>query len=90
MAKDYYRKLLLQMTAEIPGTRPGVISKPVYVCLDEYLRFRHVVRNIYTYNLNPKRVQELVEGLPNCAEAVKEELEQFADFLFDTSWVEEQ
>jgi len=87
--KDWHRKLLMQMTAEIPGIRPPVIGKPVYVCLDEYLRFRHVVRNIYTYNLNPKRVQELVEDLPGCAEAVKAQLIKFSDFLVDTSWVEE-
>jgi hypothetical protein len=86
--KDWHRRLLMQMTAEVPGVRPAVISKPVYQCLDEYLRFRHVVRNIYTHNLSPKRVQELVEALPDCAESVKAELLGFADFLIDTDWAD--
>jgi hypothetical protein len=37
--------LLEQMTKEVPGIRPAVISTETGTRLDEYRRFQHVVRN---------------------------------------------
>jgi hypothetical protein len=50
---DWHRDLLIQMSAEIPETRPPVISRETRLILDEFRGFRHVVRNIYTFNLHP-------------------------------------
>jgi hypothetical protein len=40
-----------------------------------------VVRNVYTFNLQPSRVQALVDGLRSVYEQVRQELLAFADFL---------
>lgn len=56
---DWHRDLLIQMSAEIPGVRPPVISRQTRLVLDDFRGFRHVVRNIYTYNLRADRVIEL-------------------------------
>lgn len=78
---DWHRKLLVQMAAEVRDTRPAVISRATYQCLDEYLRFRHVVRNAYTFNLRPERVEELTQELHPCHARLRQELDSFAHFL---------
>jgi len=80
---DWHRDLLQQMTAEIPGLRPAVLSPETAKSLDEYLRFRHVVRNIYAFQLNPERLQLLTDALPRVFAAVRVELIRFADVLDD-------
>lgn len=50
---DWHRDLLLQMSASIDRIRPAVISQETRFCLEEYRGFRHVVRNVYTFNMNP-------------------------------------
>lgn len=46
---DWHRRLLRQISAEIPNVRPPVITIKTRDCLDEYCAFRHVVRNMYTF-----------------------------------------
>jgi hypothetical protein len=69
------------MSTEIPGIRPALIDRETRVGLDEYRAFRHVVRNVYAFNLRPNRLQELVQGLPDCYGAVQKDLQGFIQFL---------
>jgi hypothetical protein len=69
------------MVLGLEGVRPAVVSEKTAECLDEYRRFRHLVRNIYATNLVPKRLEVLVEQLPGLWSAVQSELFSFADFL---------
>ena len=78
---EWHRDLLLQMSAAIDEIRPAVIRLETRYCLDEYRGFRHVVRNVYTFNLRPARLQELTSELRPCYDAVARDLEAFADFL---------
>lgn len=78
---EWHRDLLLQMSAEVVGTRPPVIDRATRDCLDEYRGFRHVVRNVYAFNLRPSRLQELVADLPACYKALARDLMTFCDFL---------
>lgn len=86
---DWHRKLLIQMSAEAPGVRPPVIAHETRLCLDEYRGFRHIVRNVYSFNLHPDRLQELVNALQSCSEAVKHDLTRFADFLEQSAQLED-
>jgi len=52
--------LLEQMTKEVPGIGPAVIATETGTSLDEYHRFRHVVRNVYTHRLDPAKLGKLV------------------------------
>lgn len=85
---DWHRDLLLQMSAAIDGVRPAVISQETRFCLDEYRGFRHVVRNVYTFNLRPLRLQELTENLSTCYQRLNAELAGFIAFLGDLDKVE--
>ncbi|MDW8319481.1 MAG: hypothetical protein RMN53_16755 [Anaerolineae bacterium] len=78
---DWHRDLLLQMSAAIEGVRPAAISPETRFCLDEYRGFRHVVRNVYTFNLRPLRIQELTQNLRACYQRLNAELRDFALFL---------
>jgi hypothetical protein len=78
---NWHQTLLRQMTAEIPTIRPPVIAPETYRCLEEYRSFRHVVRNVYTFNLRGSRIKELAAGLRPCLTAVAHDLAQFTQFL---------
>jgi hypothetical protein len=57
---DWHQTLLHQMAQEIPGVRPAVISESTREKLDAYRAFRHVARNIYTFNLDAAKLRDLV------------------------------
>lgn len=78
---EWHQDLLLQMSAEIPSIRPAVLSQETRQCLEEYRGFRHVVRNVYTFNLRPARLQELASRLHDCHEAVRRDLEELITLL---------
>jgi hypothetical protein len=78
---EWHRDLLLQMSAEVAGTRPPVIDRATRDCLDEYRGFRHVVRNVYTFSLRPSWLRELVADLPVCYGALTRDLTTFCNFL---------
>lgn len=77
----WHQELLRQMAAELPGVRPAVISEQLATELDRYRGFRHVVRNVYAYVLDPRRVGELVEDLSPTLARLRTELTGFADVL---------
>ena len=77
----WHKRLLVQMTEEIPGIRPAVISEETRTALDSYRTFRHLDRNIYTFNLDAKRIRSLVENLPDTVEKVCKDISVFLDFI---------
>ncbi len=78
---DWHRRILRQMLAEMPEVRPPVITQQTYEILDEYRAFRHIVRNIYTFELRPTRIQELAANLPVAYRLLVSEIQAFCDFL---------
>lgn len=78
---NWHQTLLNQMVQECSGIRPAVISDPVRQKLDEYRGFRHVIRNIYTTQIDPEKLKGLVIGVASLFSEVKQELLAFADFL---------
>ena len=77
----WHRDLLEQMTFDLSGVRSPVINLEVSHNLDEYWRFRHVVRNIYAEHLDPHRIGDLVAKLQPLWPQLKAELIRFAEFL---------
>ena len=73
------------MAREQPEVRPAVISQQSAVCLDEFRRFRHLVRNVYTMNLVPDKLRRLISILPELWVKLRAELSAFADFAEDLS-----
>lgn len=82
---DWHISLLKQMTVEIGDLRPAVIRIETRQHLDEYRGLRHVIRNVYAFNLRPARLSELVDHAPECLQYLTSDLLIFADFLDQTS-----
>lgn len=78
---DWHKRLLYTMALEIEGIRPPVISKETAVGLEEFLAFRHVVRNIYGYELDPGRLKRLVEQIEPVYNDFKKDVASFVEFL---------
>ena len=78
---SWHKELLLQMASEIPNVRPPVISNTLLDLLTPYRGFRHVVRNIYTFHLDPIQIKPLVHNLLKTYQQLQDELLCFSDFL---------
>lgn len=74
---EWHKQLLLQMAAPLPGLRAALISEPLLAQLDEFRRFRHVVRSNYAYLLDRDRVLDLAERLQDCYVCFQSELEEW-------------
>jgi hypothetical protein len=79
--ETWHAELLRQMTFELPSVRPAVISTDTGQRLDEYRKFRHLVRHIYATHLSSVRMEHLVESLKPTWKQVRTELSAFADFV---------
>ena len=80
----WHRDLLKQMSQEQKDLRPAVIGTGNFSSLDELRRFRHLVRNVYTFNLVPEKVEPIVSDLPALWSKVQAEILAFADLLEQT------
>ena len=56
--------------------------------IDEFLRFRHVVQNVYAFEFDPERIERLVQHQRPAFEQVQAELLAFSDFLEGLAQVE--
>ena len=79
--REWHRDLLQQMQIDLPDLRPPVLSAEARQAVDEFLRFRHVVRNIYAFQFDPESVERLVQLMPSAFQQTKIELLAFAEFL---------
>jgi uncharacterized protein YukE len=77
---DWHRRLLERMGTAWQD-RPALLSPASVEGLREYLAFRHVVRNIYGFELDVERVEYLVARYQVVWEQVEADLESFVAWL---------
>ena len=75
--EDWHQKILRQAAVALPDIRPRVIEKELFQRLQEYLKFRHLVRNIYGFQLKYERFEHLAEELPDVADALNKQVQSF-------------
>lgn len=78
---DWHRELLSQMSLDLPKIRRPVLSQATVKTVDEFLRFRHVLQNIYAFELDPERIEHLTRQLGPCFDSARKDLLAFAEFL---------
>ena len=78
---SWHKRLLRSMMLDIERVRPAVISKDTARVLGEYLAFRHLVRNIYGFEIDSERLRTLAEKLPHSLERLNKEVGCFLGFL---------
>jgi hypothetical protein len=82
---DWHVSLLHRMALPIESARPPVVSAGTVTRLDEYLRFRHVFRNVYGRQLHWSRMRPLFDDLPPVLAQVTDEIGRFAAWLRELS-----
>jgi len=80
-SKNWHKRILHQMTLELKDIRPPVISKKTELELIEYSGFRHVVRNIYGFEIKSDRLSHLVNESGRVIAMFCSEIEEFLKFL---------
>lgn len=78
---SWHRRLLESMGVEVAGVRPPVLREATARALDEYLRFRHLFRSLYGFELVWERIVPLLEALDATHALVTSDLEAFDAFL---------
>lgn len=73
---DWHQRLLDRMAAEW-GDRPAIITTTTAAELREFLSFRHVVRNVYGYELDPERIERPLKKYPRTWTAFRHDVEDF-------------
>ncbi len=58
-----HKRLLDQLSVEIPGVRPKVLSAASYQGLDELRKFRHFFRHAYVVDLDPDQLAARADAL---------------------------
>jgi hypothetical protein len=77
---DWHRRLLTRMATK-QSQRPALITKETANNLAEYLGFRHVVRNIYGFELEIQRVESLVQKYYEIWHNFNRDIGEFIDWL---------
>jgi len=78
---DWHTLLLQRMGQPFGSRRPAVIDRALENELANYLRFRHLFRHTYGYDLEWKHVRELGQALPGVLETMKTQLAAFLSTL---------
>jgi len=79
--EEWHKRLLDRMAVEVEDLRPRVIDSSLKEQLSEYLRFRHLFRHIYGFELNWDRCRPLVRKLPEINRELTNRLVKFENFL---------
>lgn len=79
--RDWHLRLLRMMTVEVPKLRPRVLTLELAERLTELLRFRHVVRNVYGFELHEGKVEPLVQEIEGLRRELEAQIEEFLSYL---------
>ncbi len=77
---DWHKRLLNRMSVAHEGY-PALLTPDTSRLLEGYLAFRHVVRNIYGFELEPQRLQMLATNYPTVWHQVESQIRIFVKWL---------
>ena len=77
VGEEWHSELLHQMTLDIPGLRPPVISTHTEKKLREYLGFRHLFRKRYGFELDWEKMKRLLLKMAPVLSPLETEIEAF-------------
>lgn len=72
----WHRELLLRLKTSA-AHRPALLSEALHDTLNEYLRFRHVFRNAYSFDLDWRKMSPLVLRLEETFQELEMALDDF-------------
>lgn len=78
---NWHQQLLAQMSVAISELRQPVLRETTQLNLDEFRRFRHVVRSRYAHQLDPEWVIALAEKLADVSQELIQDCQAFCEGL---------
>ena len=75
--ENWHTELLCQMAKPVEGKRNSVISEDLMQRLKEYLRFRHLFRHIYGFELKWDRIKPLCVDMEVVLGKLRREINDF-------------
>ncbi len=85
MGENWHKQLLDRMVIAIPAIRISVISKKLRDELHEYLRFRHLFRNIYGHELKISKIEHFIKDFDKISTDFVVEIQDFLEWLNNLS-----
>ncbi|MHA1149824.1 MAG: hypothetical protein ACTSR8_16435 [Promethearchaeota archaeon] len=79
---SWHSDLLNRMSISIPSIRREVIGDSLKAKLFDYLRFRHIFRNVYGFELNWDKMGSLIINLDIIYQEFETQIHTFLQFLF--------
>jgi hypothetical protein len=76
-AEEWHIKLLFQMANPFDSIRSSVISKELFEKLKEYLKFRHLFRHIYGFELKWDKIENLCLEMSKVLNRFIKEIDKF-------------
>lgn len=77
----WHRDLLQQMTVDVAGLRSAVVPPGMREDLARLLGFRHIVRNVYSYELDREGVEQNAARVRRVFPVLANAIDSFADWL---------
>ena len=84
-SESWHKQLLLDMSLELGDVRPRVVSKDLRLELGNFLRFRHLVRNVYGFELDSDRIMELEAKFVPTMAAFKQHVAVFLEWILSVA-----
>jgi predicted nucleotidyltransferase len=75
--EGWHTLLLRGMESGVEGVRPAVIDRALALRLVDYLRFRHLFRHTYGYDLTWDKLRPLAEGMEETLTLLRQQVEGF-------------
>lgn len=77
VGESWHTLLLRGMESGVEGVRPAVIDHALVLRLVDYLRFRHLFRHTYGYELTWDKLRPLTEGMEETLTLLRQQVERF-------------
>jgi len=79
--EDWHKQLLTDMSLDVKGVRPPLVSEDLKLKLQKYLGFRHIFRNVYGFHLEQEQIKVMVKEFPRILSWLKREIAAFQKYL---------
>jgi len=79
--EDWHKQLLTDMSLDVKGVRPPLVSEDLKLKLQKYLGFRHIFRDVYGFHLEQEQIKVMVKEFPRILSWLRREIAAFQEYL---------
>jgi len=79
--EDWHKQLLTDMSLDVKGVRPPLVSEDLKLKLQKYLGFYHIFRNVYGFHLEQEQIKVMVKEFPRILSWLRREIAAFQEYL---------